>query len=214
MEHIPALGPLPRILRILSTSSSSSAATLGLLKILNPISANSSCVEALSKLECIGPIATAIRLHPEHTTIGLETLEKIISSSIGTEELVHQSIQVDLVPQLLKMLEESAHPHLTPSGRALIVSILKTLAGSRLNGSRVSAQLDQSLCWASYRDQRHDLFLQASGSALPIAAAAGVAGYLTQNRSEAAGLPRHHQPPPPLPTDPLQSSDQISNKIK
>ena len=207
LEHIPALGPLPRILRSLSASSNSSAATLGLLKMLNQISGNNNCVETLSKLECIGPIATVIRHHPEHTTVGLETLEKIISSGTGTEELAQQSIQADLVPQLLKMLEESAHPHLTPSGRALIVSILKTLAASRLNGNRVSALLDQSPCWASYRDQRHDLFLQASGSALPVAAAAGVAGYLTHRSGAAAGLPRHHQPPPPPPTDPLQSSD-------
>lgn len=213
-EHIPALGPLPRILRLLSSSSNSTApAAGGLLNLLNHVAGSSTCVEALARLECIGPIAGAIRHHPEHTAIGLEALEKIISSGCsGAEELAQQAVQVDLVPQLLTLLEESINPHLTPSGRALVVSILKALANSRVQGTKVTSLLDQSPCWASYRDQRHDLFLQASGSALQLTgSSSGVAGYITHTRAP-AGMARQAQaPPPPPPTDPLQSRDEQTN---
>lgn len=207
-EHIPALGPLPRLLRLLSSSTSSGAVTARLLGLLNPMASSGTCVEALAKLECIAPIASAMHHHPEHLVVALETLEKIITSNIGAEEFAQQSIQAELVPQLLKLLEESVHPHLSSSGRALVVSILKALATSRVHGLRVSSLLDQSPCWSSYRDQRHDLFLQATGSALPISAGAGVAGYITHQARGSAGLSRQHQsPPPPPPTDPLQSRD-------
>ena len=209
LEHIPALGPLPRMLRLLSSSNSAPTAAAGLLSLLNPIASSSTCVDALSRLECIGPIASAIRHHPEHMVVGLETLEKIITSgSAGSEEFVQQAVQVELVPQLLKLLEEAINPHLNPSGRALVVSILKALASSRVHGLRVTSILDQSPCWASYRDQRHDLFLQATGSALPLAGgSSGVAGYITHTRAP-AGVGRQNQlPPPSPPTDPLQSRD-------
>lgn len=172
------------------------------------MASSSTCVEALAKLECIVPIASAIQHHSEHVTTALETLEKIITSSVGAEEFAQQSIQADLVPQLLKLLEESTNQHLSSSGRALVVSILKALSGSRMHGPRVSSLLEQSPCWSSYRDQRHDLFLQATGSALPITAGAGVAGYITHHSRGSTGLSRQHQsPPPPPPTDPLQSRD-------
>ncbi len=209
LEHLPALGPLPRMLRLLSSySSSAGAGVSGLLNLLKSIATSSTCVEALCRLDCIGPIASAIRHHPEHTVVGLEALEKIITSGCsGTEELAQQAIQTDLVPQLLKLLEESINPHLTSSGRALVVSILKSLANSRVHGLRVTALLDQSPCWASYRDQRHDLFLQASGSALPLTAgSSGVAGYVTHHHGP-AGLARHQVLVPSPPTDPLQSRD-------
>merc|ERR1712071_383597 len=90
------------------------------------------------------------------------------------------------------------HAHLTPSGRALVVSILKAMSSSRVHGQRVALLLDKCPSWASYRDQRHDLFLQASGSALP-ALPAGVAGYITHHRTP--NLPKQLSPP----TDPLQS---------
>ena len=43
-------------------------------------------------------------------------------------------------------------------------------------------------------------FLQASGSALPIASGAGEAGYITHHNRGSSGLARHHQSPP-TPTD-------------
>lgn len=210
LEHIPALGPLPRMLRLLSASTSTSpAAVSGLLNLLNAVATSAACADLLSRLECVASIAGAIRHHSEHIVIGLEVLEKIFKScSVGAEDLAQQSVQAELVPQLLKLLEDSVNPHLTPSGRALAVSILKALAGSRVYGTKVTALLEQSPCWASYRDQRHDLFLQASGSALPTltSASAGVAGYITHSRSP-TGTSRQHQVPPSPPTDPLQSRD-------
>merc|ERR1740128_1014148 len=197
LEHIPALGPLPRMLRLLSQCSNPSA-VCGLLNLLNPISNSCTCVDALSRLECIQPVAVAIRNHPEHVHTGLEYLERLLNSPNGTEEFVQQSVNCDLVPQLLKLLEESSHAHLTPSGRALVVSILKAMSSSRVHGQRVALLLDKCPSWASYRDQRHDLFLQASGSALP-ALPAGVAGYITHHRTP--NLPKQLSPP----TDPLQS---------
>lgn len=220
LEHIPALGPLPRLFRLLSSSTGSSAVTGRLLALLNPMAGSGGCLEAMARLESVGPIASAIQHHPEHATAGLEALEKMVtcSQSAAAEEFAQQSIHVDLVPQLLKLLEESIQSPLTSSGRALVVSILKALSGSRIHGLRVTSVLDQSPCWASYRDQRHDLFLQASGSALPIAAGVGVAGYITHHQrgsassasATAAGIHRQNQsppPPPPPPTDPLQSRD-------
>jgi len=226
LEHIPALGPLPRLLRALSSATDPSvnrpsAVAAGLLlRLLNPMCGSMTCVDALSKLECISPIAAAMRTHAELTMIGLEALEKLIrhsssnslsSGSGSMEELTQQCVSADLVAQLLKLLEESSmNPHLTPAGRALVVSILKNLVNSRLHGLRIATLLDQSPSWSAYKDQRHDLFLQASGTtagALPPASGGGgVAGYLTQHsHHQRVGPAPARQLPPP--TDPLQSRD-------
>lgn len=49
--------------------------------------------------------------------------------------------------------------------RVLAVELLHLLAAEGTYGAQVSAQLDVSDVWHAYRDQKHDLFLPAGGTA-------------------------------------------------
>ena len=58
------------------------------------------------------------------------------------------------------------------AAKANLVAALKAMARDLAQGEAVSAVLDASPIWATYRDQRHDLFLTNTA----------VAGYLTGSR--------------------------------
>ena len=224
LDHLPALGPLPRLLRQLSMANGNSGgsvdSTSGLLRMLHVICNSCVCVDALAKLECVAPVAAVMRHHPQLVVVSLEVLDKLMRNcGPSMEEVSQQCVSADLISQLLKLLEESSsNPHLTSAGRALAVSILKQLSTSRVHGQRISALLEQSTAWSSYKDQRHDLFLQApTGSSMaPLSLPAGVAGYLTQQNNRGpttttrtgllvpgCGSGGGRQLPPP--NDPLQS---------
>lgn len=218
-EHIPSLGPLPRLVRLLTASCDSASAASsvgGLVRLLASVaSASTSCVEALARLEVVLPLGSAIRNHPQHSLQALQTLDTMMGQggAAAADELVGQALSVDLVGQLLAMLkaETPAAAALSSAAKAVIVSILKTMAANRLHGGRVAALLDQCPSWASYKDQRHDLFLQVTSGPLSITsggaptATAGVAGYLTQGgRGQAVGVAPCRQAPPP-PADPLHA---------
>ena len=49
--------------------------------------------------------------------------------------------------------------------RVLAVELLHLLAAEGAYGGQAAAALDASEVWAAYRDQRHDLFLPAGGTA-------------------------------------------------
>lgn len=49
--------------------------------------------------------------------------------------------------------------------RVLAVELLHLLAAEGAYGAQVAAQLDASEVWHAYRDQKHDLFLPAGGTA-------------------------------------------------
>ncbi len=49
--------------------------------------------------------------------------------------------------------------------RVLAVELLHLLATEGAYGAQVAAQLDASEVWHAYRDQKHDLFLPAGGTA-------------------------------------------------
>jgi len=129
LEHLPALGPLPRLLRTLSAAPSAAATGL-LLRLLSAVGASVGCVDALAKLECVAPLAAALRHHAEHTAAVLDVVDKLVRQSAAAgaaEELAQQCVAADLPAQLLHLLDESAPGavHLTPAGRATVVSILK-----------------------------------------------------------------------------------------
>lgn len=196
LEYVPALGPLPRLVRLLATLQRHDFAAGSLLGVMSAAAANRTCVEALARLESVGPVLGAVKSQPQHTALGVALLEKMITCGAGVEEFAQQAVSVELVSQLLKLLEDVANPHVTSATRALIVSILKGLTVSRLNGPRVAALLDQSPCWASYRHQRHDLFLGAAGAPLPVAGASTAAGYLTEERAGPVRPPADALPRP------------------
>jgi DnaJ family protein C protein 13 len=49
--------------------------------------------------------------------------------------------------------------------RVLAVELLHLLAAEGVYGAQVANQLNASDVWAAYRDQKHDLFLPAGGTA-------------------------------------------------
>lgn len=68
---------------------------------------------------------------------------------------------------------------------------LKVTSSSML---QVLEILDESEVWASYKDQKHDLFISDRNVAGYLTGPMGVAGYLTQGSANANSIPS--KPPP------------------
>ena len=88
--------------------------------------------------------------------VGAEVCHK--SFTKNQPALVAQALQSELVPYLLGLLEDVVH---TPaSAKAQVVIALKAMQMDLMNGGKVLEKLENSPIWASYKDQKHDLFLE------------------------------------------------------
>eukprot|EP01097_Dermamoeba_algensis_P011679 TRINITY_DN913_c0_g1_i1.p1 TRINITY_DN913_c0_g1~~TRINITY_DN913_c0_g1_i1.p1 ORF type:complete len:130 (-),score=28.76 TRINITY_DN913_c0_g1_i1:158-547(-) len=74
--------------------------------------------------------------------------------------LVVQALEANLVTQLLELLDKGAdalpHSHVI---KAHLAKALKEMEKDAVHGGGVSAVLNASPVWDSYRDQKHDLFI-------------------------------------------------------
>jgi len=82
--------------------------------------------------------------------------------------------------------------------KAQIVKALKAMIRDIAHGEEINKILEASSVWASYRDQKYDLFISEKPAAGYLMGGTGVAGYLTMcpgNPSTMSSVP------PPVETD-------------
>ena len=116
------------------------------------------------------------------------------------------ALQIGLVQSLLDVLEGGISPGLehAASVRAMLVDSIKCAADHPIHGPRVRAQLAQAPAWASYRDQRHDLFMQKQSAAMALAPGPSTTSGLISAPVQSPVAPESPPPldpdsPPPLP---------------
>lgn len=72
------------------------------------------------------------------------------------------------------------------------------------NLRQISAILEKSTVWLSYKDQKHDLFIQETNIAGYLTGPVGTAGYLTAGPANSTKLP---DAPPPLQQSSIHQDD-------
>jgi len=190
-DQLPAQGYLPQFCKAMAGSNG--AACRSVILILQQLAENTLCVEALSKLECIAGIQTAMKQRPELMHEAAHALSLLLRSN--SNHLVEQMLSTGMVEYLLEVLGNRLDGVQNPAAaKAEIVQTLKTITLNLEHGQRVQKLLDNCKAWAQFRDQRHDLFLAPTPRADAITGPIGVAGYLTDGLFNAPN--RQFVPPP------------------
>ncbi|XP_041474110.1 dnaJ homolog subfamily C member 13-like isoform X1 [Lytechinus variegatus] len=190
-DQMPQLGHLPVITKCLQNKNDA-IPKCGLM-VIHSISNSDNCVRSLAQIECVGPILTAMKLRTDTTALACELLHRMFQKN--HPELVEQALSCGLIPYLLSLLEDNLNNiENAAATKAQIVKSLKSMALCLEHGERINTLLDKSSVWATYKEQRHDLFLsdnQVSG----YLTGPGVAGYLTQGTTSTVSTA-----PPPVDT--------------
>ncbi|XP_068688282.1 dnaJ homolog subfamily C member 13-like [Montipora foliosa] len=110
-------------------------------------------------------------------------------------ELVSQALQFELVQYLLGLLNGTLKVENQAATKAQIVKALKAMLRDLTHGMEKNKILEASSVWASYRDQKHDLFISDKPAVAGyLTGTAGVAGYLTMGSSNPSTI--SNVPPP------------------
>lgn len=196
-DQLPAQGYLPQFCTAmcLQNTSASRAAIL----ILQELSENQFCCDALSQLPCIDGIMKSMRNQPSLMRESAHALKCLMKRNTG--ELAMQMLNCGMVQYLLEVLDSSMNGvSNAQAARAEIVDALKSAILDLKVGQRISEILDKSPIWAQFKDQRHDLFLPAARTLAVTGGPTGVAGYLTEGMFNPP--PISNQPPPMPPPQP------------
>ncbi|XP_077997979.1 dnaJ homolog subfamily C member 13-like [Glandiceps talaboti] len=190
-DQLPPLGHIPKIFQCMS--SRNDAIPRSTIKVIFQIADSGICVTAMAQTECIGQIIMGMKIRRDMIGLACEALHKMFQKD--QDDLVAQALKVDLVPILLRLLDSSLDMLENPSAtKAQIVKSLKAMTTSLKYGEEVTALLEKSDVWSSYKDQKHDLFITETNVAGYLTGP-GVAGYLTQG--SASAMP---SAPPPMDT--------------
>ncbi|CAD6190910.1 unnamed protein product [Caenorhabditis auriculariae] len=190
-DQLPAQGYLPQFCTAmcLQNSEASRAAIL----ILQELSENNYCADALSQLSCIDGIMRSMKNQPTLMRESAHALKCLMKRNTG--ELASQMLTSGMVPYLLDVLNQPMDGvSNSAAARAEIVDALKSTCLDLKVGDKISAILEKSPVWAQYKDQRHDLFLPAARTQAIAGPTSGIAGYLTEGMFNPP--PLNSQPPP------------------
>ncbi|KAK3252936.1 hypothetical protein CYMTET_37789 [Cymbomonas tetramitiformis] len=130
--------------------------------------------------------------------LALEVLKRSLArTNPARAELVQQALQHDLVPVLLKRLDwrgaSSDGGQVMELGRVLCVEVLRLLSENNIHALRVKELLDESLIWAAYCSQKHDLYLPTNVED----AAGGVVGLLQNQSAQTYSITQSGEPSTP-----------------
>ncbi|GIY06445.1 dnaJ homolog subfamily C member 13 [Caerostris darwini] len=189
LDHVPALGHIPRILQVMLRPDD--AVSGSCLQIIRQLSNSDTCIKCLSQSSFISPMMKAMTRRLDLVGIACESLNNAFHQS--SEDLMTQALEAKLVPYLLDLLEKKLTGNASAI-KAQIVQALKAMCLSLQYGEQIIEQLDKSEVWAEYKNQKHDLFIsETQTSGYLTGGAPSVAGYLTQGSMKAMS-----NVPPPL----------------
>ncbi|KAK2708864.1 hypothetical protein QYM36_014478, partial [Artemia franciscana] len=195
-DQLSGMGYLPRILK--SMNFNDTVCRYG-ISLLHQAAMSQTCVESLSRLECIPPLQTSLVRRPELSEYICDTLSRLYAS--GVEDLVEQGLKCDLIPALLNILDpciirtpEEATV-ITSAVKANAVSALKSMSRSPFYGEKVNSILSKSDVWSQYKDQRHDLFLTNTQATGYLTGSSAISGSLTYQSYNSGSIPTPGKPP-------------------
>lgn len=191
-DQVPGLGHIPNIIK--SMSSSNDGAIKSAVQVVHILSANEICVRSMAQVsDCISHVIKAMDTRPDVVGAACEGLYKIFEKN--HTELVSQALQFELVQYLLGLLNGTLKVENQAATKAQIVKALKAMLRDLTHGMEINKILEASSVWASYRDQKHDLFISDKPAVAGyLTGTAGVAGYLTMGSSNPSTI--SNVPPP------------------
>ncbi|XP_058835825.1 dnaJ homolog subfamily C member 13 isoform X1 [Topomyia yanbarensis] len=193
-DSVPVLGHIPKFFRQLSVQPRSA------LTVLHQLSLSEICVSAISQTDCIPALKSCMEGHRELLATASETLSRLFKCQ--HDSLIRQSLECQLIPFLLGLLESRIDSTSPAMVKAQIVAALKAMTSNLTYGDRVAHILNQNPVWAEYRDQKHDLFITDTDVRGYLTGAPNTtAGYLTQG--PAKNVEVLTSPPPMDRDDPL-----------
>ncbi|XP_064389870.1 dnaJ homolog subfamily C member 13-like [Halichondria panicea] len=158
------------------------------------------------KCDTVVPLICAMKKRKDSVHVAAETIKKLYDLMIP--ELVVQAVNGELIPFLLKLLEDPLSECDKPSAtKALIAESLKNMAKDLANGERILEILEKSPVWSAYKDQKHDLFLTNTTVSGYLTGPSGIAGYLTAGSSSSANNANSSAPPPLEPPEDTPAGD-------
>lgn len=134
------------------------------LHILHQLALSQPCVDNMGTVQpCIAPIMSCMKNTPEHLLLMAELLERMFRNNSDRNNLIPQAQSAQLCQAMLHMLDSGADVCDQPqSVKALFVKALKHMIADPTYGEQIDRFLDQSPIWATYKEQRHDFFLNTS----------------------------------------------------
>ena len=160
LEMVPIMGHIQGFVKNLA--STRKQVSKSSLVILRHLSNNRQCsISIMNQTSTLSNIMAAIQTDTEMTAVACETLNKLFQ--LEMDSFVHQAIQSQLIPFLLKLLD--AGPSSLPSStKAIIVQVLKSMECNETYGEQIQGMLNKSGVWSEFRDQKHDLFISNQGA--------------------------------------------------
>ncbi|EDV26296.1 uncharacterized protein TRIADDRAFT_21978 [Trichoplax adhaerens] len=201
MDQLPSLGHIPRFFQ--SMSSRNDAIPKASVTVVHTITSSDICIRAMTETECIGSVMVAMKKRPDIIGLACEAYYNMFEHKESA--FVQQALKAEVVPYLLSLLDCGLEtvPN-AASTKAQIVKALKAMAMDLQHGEQIAAILEQSSVWASYKDQKHDLFIQDTNIAGYLTGPVGTAGYLTAGPAHSSNLP---DAPPPLQNSSIHQED-------
>eukprot|EP00055_Hartaetosiga_balthica_P006980 m.23293 g.23293 ORF g.23293 m.23293 type:complete len:2228 (-) comp5537_c0_seq1:183-6866(-) len=176
-SKIPSMGHLNKIIGYVIAADNVKVNN-SFLSLFNQLSANTTCVRAIGQCpDSVKAFQLAIaKTESEFLCVGCEMLKRLYESN--APPLVVQALDTDFIPFLLDLLKSGLDLcDQASSAKAHVVKTLKAMTRDLGRGEEVTDILDKCPWWASYKDQRHDLFISNTS----------VAGYLTGPTANIAG---------------------------
>jgi DnaJ family protein C protein 13 len=173
--QIPGLGHLHKLVPCFKRKHAEMSASL--LSVCNELAGNDQGVRCFASIDCVGPIKMGLSVTlPSALSSGMELVSKLFEANQAP--LVAQAIKVEMPQKLLEILKSQLDTIEGGSAaKAHCVQALKAMGRDLTHGEAVNEILDACAWWATYKDQRHDLFITQSS----------VAGYLTGPTAKVAG---------------------------
>uniref|UniRef100_A0A915PRU8 J domain-containing protein n=1 Tax=Setaria digitata TaxID=48799 RepID=A0A915PRU8_9BILA len=176
-NHLPAQGYLPQFCAIMS--SSVGHASRSAILILSHLAENTYCADSLAKLNCIKGIMKSMKEQPALIRDSAHALKCLLKRNCS--DLAAQMLTTGMIQYLLQLLGDNMQGiDNAAAAKAEIVDALKNVSLDLQYGPKIAEILGESLIWAQYKDQRHDLFIPASNVHAIAGAPSGIAGYLTE----------------------------------
>lgn len=192
-DQVPGLGHIPHIIK--SMSSSNDGVIKSAVQVIHILSGNEICVRSMAQVsDCVSHMIKAMDARPDVVGAACEALYKMFDKN--HTELVSQALQFELVQYLLDLLNGTLKVENPAGTKAQIVKALKEMIRDLTHGAEINKILEASSVWASYRDQKHDLFISDKPAVAGyLTGTAGVAGYLTMGSSNSNTI---SSVPPPV----------------
>jgi len=188
VNQIAGLGHINKIVACMPNKSDERQGSL--LRMCNEFAESPACIRAFATTSFMGPVKEAMQGCTRSALApALEMISKCVDENTHPV-FVAQAVESKLVDYMLELLKgELDTIESGAAAKAHCVSALKMMSRDLSNGDKVEAVLKKAPWWATYKDQRHDLFITTNTTAGYLTGpTATVAGYLMSGSANSAAI--------------------------